>query len=227
MANSKVSSDFSKFLAKNATAVKEAKEADNSMQTCAMPIGWKGQVVCVDAVADKGKDRKDDKGNVQEGREFIRLDFNVINDEKYGGKKCSLLWSFFDSEKASATDRFEWCLNEMENLGLPRETRTEFSDISEVLDFFSSSDEVFEAEVVHNAYRRGDQKEIKVRRVETVDSSASMSPTDVAPASGVKKGDEVKYLGKTWDVVDIDGDDVQIKSRTTGASRGVKLADLE
>lgn len=234
MATSKVSPSFTKFLAKNSEAVKHAKEAENTMQTCAMPIGWKGQVICVDAVADKGKDRKDDKGNVVEGRDFIRLEFSVVNDSEYQGKKAAVVWVFFDTDKATSMDRFEWCLNELENLGLPREVRQGFNDISEVLEHFSNGDEVFEAEVVENKFRRGDQKELKVRRHSVVDNTTSMAPpsADHKSAQSSSKstltiGQDVKYMGKSWELVDQDGDTIVVKSKATGTNRTIKITDLE
>ena len=155
MSNVKVSSDFNKFLSRNAKAVEEAKSAENSMSTCKMPVDWKGNAICVGGIADKGKDRKDEKGNTQPGRDFIRLDFNVINDEAYAGSKFSLMWSFWDTEKATAMDRFEWCMNDLENLGLPGEVRrSPDTTMEDILGFFTGSDKVYGAEVHHNAYRR-------------------------------------------------------------------------
>lgn len=232
MSNAKVSQSFGKFLAKKSTQIEEAKKADNTMQTCPMPVGWKGHMVCVDAVADTGKQTKDDKGNTKEGRNYVRLEFSVVNDSHYQGKKGSLMWQLYDSENATSTQRFEWMLNEMENLGLPRKTREEYNDFSEILNHFIASDEVYEAEVVHNQYRRGDQKELKVRRAAIVDNTTSMAPpssttTESPKPTSTSLGAEVKYMGKMWDVVDQDGDTVVIKSKATGNNRTVKLTELE
>lgn len=225
MGTSKVSSSFSKFLAKNATAVEEAKKAENSMQTCVMPVGWKGHAIVVGATADKGKDRKDDKGNTVEGNEYINIEFNVVNSEEYAGKKFSLHWSFYDSEKATAAQRFEWCLNEMENIGLPREIREEFTDITQVLDHFIKSDVVYDCEVVHNQYRRGDKKEVKVTLVQSVSNDSSMAPSSPTPT--VEVGGKVSFMGKDWEVLAVDGDEIKIKSPTTGTERVIKASDMD
>lgn len=228
MANVKVSADFNKFLSRNAKAVEEAKTAENSMSTCKMPVDWKGFCIVTGAVADKGKDRKDDKGNTQPGRDFIRLDFNVVNDEEYAGAKFSLMWQFWDTEKATAMDRFEWCMNDLENLGLPGEVRRDPSTTMEdILAYFSSSDKVYGAEVVHNSYRRGDQKEVKVHNIEAIDGVENMAPEGHAPVSAPEPGQDVTYMGKAWELVDIDGDDVIVKSKATGQTRNIKLSDLE
>lgn len=219
----KVTSGFSKFMTKNASAVEEARKAENTMQTCKMPLGWSGFAICVDAVADQGKDRKDDKGETQEGNPYVRLEFQVVNDEEYAGQKFSNAWSFYDSEKATAMDRFEWCMNALENMGLPEELRRGDADMAEILNFFIDNDTVYAAEVVKNAYRRGDQKEVRITTTEAVDDTDSVVPNDTQ----VEVGGEVKFMGKPWEVMDIDEDDVKIKSKSTGREKTVKLTDLE
>lgn len=227
MGSAKVSASFNKFLSKNNTVVQEAKKAENTMMTCKMPIGWKGHAVCVDGVADKGKDRKDDKGNTQEGNEYVRLDFNVVNDEHFAGAKFSVAWSFYDSEKATAGDRFTWMLNEMENLGLPRQIReSEDTSMEDILEYFIKADAVYDCEVVHNSYRRGDQKEVKVRKMDTVATDINMSP-DAVPTSSLTVGQDVKYMGKSWELVLVDGEELTIKSKTTGSTRVIKSSDVE
>lgn len=227
--NVKVSSNFTKSVAKKATAVEEARKAENTMQTCKMPVGWSGHAICSGARADKGKDRKDEKGQTQEGNDYVALDFEVINDEKYAGSKFSVVWTFYDSEKASWEDRFTWCLNGLENLGLPEEYRRgEDFDLAAALAFFADGDTIFAATVVHNEYRRGDQKEVKVTLTEAVSDSDSISPdSDNVPASSIEIGSTVKYMGKDWEVMDVDGDDLQVKSLKTGNVKQLTLSDLD
>lgn len=224
MANVKVSNDFNNFMARNSKAVDEAKTAENTMATCAMPIGWEGQAICTDAVADKSKDKKDADGKVKEGNPYIRLEFSVVGDETYAGKKFSRLWMFMDSAKATAADRFEWCLNEMENLGLPQETRKTFDSVEELLRHFIETDAVYDAEVVKNDYSR-DGKEVKVRQsAEAVDDTDSVMPTEPTTP---ETSDQVTYLGKKWDVVSKEGKELTIKSIKTGQTKTVSVDDLD
>ena len=225
MANVKVSNDFNNFMARNSKAVEDAKTAENTMATCAMPIGWEGQCICVDAVADKSKDKKDQDGKVKEGSPYIRLEFSVVGDESYTGKKFSRLWMFNDTAKATAADRFEWCLNEMENLGLPQETRKTFDSVEELLKHFIDSDAVYECEVNKSDYSR-DGKEMKVRlSAEAVDMTDSVVPT--GPASDEPEDDTVMYLGKKWEVVSKEGKELTIKSMKTGQTKVVTTDDLD
>lgn len=227
MANVKVSSEFQNFLTRNAKAVAEAKTAENTMMTCKMPVGWKGYAVCVGAEAGRGKDYKDDKGNTTPGRDYARLDFNVINDEEYTGAKFSVNWSFWDTEKATAMNRFEWFLNDLENLGGDEFTavrRSAESTMEDFLNFFVEADKIYSAEVVHNAYRRGDQKEVKVHAFAAVGEGTAMVP-DTPPALQI--GSEVSYMKKMWILEEADGDDLVIKSKTTGNTRKIKLSELD
>lgn len=230
MSNVKVSADFNKFMSRNAKAVEEAKMADNSMSTCKMPVGWKGFCICVGAEAGKENDRKDDKGNTVVGRDFIRLDMNVVNDEQYSGAKFTKKWQFWDTEKATAMERFEWCMNDLENLGLPGEMRrAPDTTVPDMLDFFVKGDKVFGCEVKHNEFRRGDKKEVEIHNIEAVDGVETMAPEGHAPvaAAGMEAGSDVTYMGKAWELVDVDGDDLVIKSKNTGQTRNIKRSDLE
>lgn len=234
MSKSKVSEGFSKFRSRNQSAIADAKKAENTMSTCKMPVGWDGQAVCTAGVADQGKDRKDDKGNTVEGRPFVRLEFEVVNDPQYSGSKFSKVWSFFDSEKLDAATRYEWFLNDLENLGLPREVRETYEDETELMDYFINGDDVFEASVEHNAYLRGDQKEVKVRASSgSVDSSASMTPgsspekTEAPAESYLTVGENVHYMGKEWLLEDQDGEDLVVRSLSTKKTRNIKVADLD
>ena len=231
MSKTAVSNDFSNFMAKNAQAVQEAKEAENSMKTCSMPVGWEGSLVCIGAVADKGKDRKDEKGITQEGRPYVRLDFQVINDEKYSGAEVSKAWSFFDTEKASAMQRFEWMLNDMENLGLPVEIRKDSgADVSTFLDYFTENDAIYAGKIIHNEYRRGDKKELEIVLMEAVDDSDSVAPTqestETTSSGEITEGAEVTFMGRPWEVLNVDGDDVEIKSKSSGNTRVVSKDKL-
>lgn len=226
--NVKVSSSFNKFMAKNSDGIQEARQADNTMMTCKMPVGWTGPCICIGAEADKGKDRKNEDGSTVEGREYVRLEFEVINDEKYAGSKFSRAWSFFDSEKATAVDRFQWMLNEMENMGLPEEMRkSEETTMEDLLKFFAGNDTVYTATVEHNAYRQGDKKEVKVHLMESVDSSSSVSPDAVVDDKGMVEGENVKFMGKEWKLLMKDGDDLKIQSLTNGNTRMITVADLD
>jgi hypothetical protein len=118
-------------------------------------------------------------------------------------------------------------LNDMENIGLPGEIRrSPDTTIEDMLNFFINKDTVYEAEVVHNAYRRGDQKEVKIRLLEVLEGVADMAPQGHAPVAP-EVGKDVTYMGKSWELVDADGDDLVIKSKSTGQTRNIKASELD
>jgi hypothetical protein len=223
----KISSEFTSALNRKAASVEAARKAENTMSTCKMPVGWHGQAVCVGAEAGKTKDKKDDKGQVVEGKTFVRLDFNVINDQQFSGAKCSRIWFVYEDHKNSMEDRFAWCLNGMENLGLPRTLRENYKEFEECLEYFTNSDEVFDIEVAATTYST-DGKEVKFSRGSViVDNSTSMVPETVKAGFSVEVGQNIKFMGKDgWEVTSVDGTDVTIKSMSSGKERSVSLEDL-
>lgn len=214
-------------MAKNATAVADAKKAENTMQTCKMPVGWSGGAIVVDAIADKGQDRKDAKGAIVEGREYVRIEFQVVNDEKFAGSKFSRFWSFYDSEKATAMDRFQWMLNDLENLGLPREIReNDASTLEDILGYFLEADVLYHCEVKNNDFSR-DKKEVQVSQLQTVgDDDSILPPEDNTNVPSDLVGKDVIFMSKPWEVVKVDGNQLSIKSKTTGTIRTVKVSDV-
>ncbi|GIW60331.1 MAG: hypothetical protein KatS3mg087_1397 [Patescibacteria group bacterium] len=228
MAHAKVSQDFNRFLGRHEKAVKEARKAENTMQTCAMPVGWTGNCVLVEAVADKGKDKKAQDGTVVEGKPYVRFTFQVVGDKQFAGKKFSRWWFFNDTANATAADRFEWFLNDLENIGLPSEIRrSDDTTMQDMLDFFLQRDAVYGCEVVASEYSR-DGKEVKVFPTESVGDGDSIVPDDESSESGeIEVGSKVTYMGKEWEVLDVDGDDLKIKSVKTGMTRTVNVSDLD
>lgn len=235
----KIGAAAAKFYGKHEKGLQEAKKAENMMQTCAMPIGWKGDVVVVGAVADRSKDRKDQKGNTVEGNDYHRIEFQVIGDPDYAGKKASIGASFYTSEKATAEDRYSWWLNQLENLGLPRDIRENHEGAEELLGYFTNSDETFEMEIVKASYVRqgGDGKEVVVRRKDVVDTSTSMAPptttasgtTQVQESKTYAEGSQVSFADNPWTVVSFDeaNQTLKIKSPRNGSVREIKVSELD
>jgi len=124
-------------------------------------------------------------------------------------------------------DRYEWFLNEMENMGLPRSVRESHDDPSELLQWFVDNELVFHARCESDDYSR-DKKAMKVSAPEApVDSTTNMSPegnTTVATESSpeIAEGDVVKFLGSDWTVDAREGDKLSISRE--GRSRSVSIS---
>jgi hypothetical protein len=222
-----VSSDFNKFYGRHQMAINEAKKAENSMSSGPCPVGWEGNAILLEAAAEVGKDRKDDKGNTVPGNPRVRMKFGIVGDQAYQGKTFQKFWSFYASANASEMDRYEWFLNEMENMGLPRAVRESHDDPSELLQWFVDNELVFHARCESDDYSR-DKKAMKVSAPEApVDSTTNMSPegnTTVATESSpeIAEGDVVKFLGSDWTVDAREGDKLSISRE--GRSRSVSIS---
>lgn len=233
MAKAQVSSAFQKFYGRQATAIEEAKKAENTMSNSPTPVGWSGQCVPMAAKADQGKDKVDPKTKQKvPGNLYVNITFAIVSDEKYQGKQFTKNWTFFDSDGATMMDRYTWFLNDLTNMGLPQEVRENHQTPEELLDWILNSDSVFDCECQANERdTRGDGKVMRVRKAaETVDESTSMSPTTTSTSEPVtapdwpQVGDKVKYLDIEWEVVERDGANVTIKTEKNGESRERKAA---
>lgn len=229
-----VSPQFAAFLARNQVAVEEAKKAENTMSSGPCPVGWKGQVVLLEAQATVGKDKKDDKGNVVPGNPRVQMKFGIVGDETYQGKNFTKYWSFYKTANATEMDRYEWFLNECEKMGLPRELREKHGSMEELLSFFTDPELVFDCECQSDDYASDKKKMVVLKASEAIDTSSSMMPgqaspqevvapvaaaTGAAPASH-EPGSQVTFLGNKWTVDAVTGDKLVI-SRTddTGERR--------
>jgi hypothetical protein len=230
MANIQVSDDFAKFYGRAAGAVEEAKKAENTLSSSPTPVGWKGQAVLLGSKADKSKEREGADGTKSGGNPYVRMEFGIVGDEKFQGKKFTKNWTFFESANASAGDRFTWFLNELENMGLPRDIRENHESPQELLKAFADLDITFDVECAKDNYANDGKKMILRKPEEAVDGSDSMAPkttTSSPEALDPKEGDEVPFLGSNWIVEARDGDHLQIKHPTRGSRREVTLSQLQ
>jgi hypothetical protein len=231
-----VSTDFNKFYQKNTVAIEEAKKAENSMSSGPCEVGWEGRCVLLEATAEVGKPKKDEKGNVKEGNPRVRMKFSIVEDNVYQGKTFTKMWIFNSTANATALDRFEWFLNACEAMGLPREVRTNHTDPSEVLNWLLDSELVFNVKCESDDYAQDKKKMTVTAPAEAVDSSDSMVPggemyntpsASSAPAASStpsstpstststsasadwpKEGDKVKFLMREWTVASREGEDL-------------------
>src|SRR5690606_5972839 len=121
MAKSKVSSDFVTFQQKNSHKFEDAKTAEKQTRGIPMPVGTTGVAVIVDARADRAKSG--------EKRPYVAVEISVIEPEQYKGQKVTgAIHVIFDSEAMTAADRWAMMLDDLENMGLSRETREQHGD---------------------------------------------------------------------------------------------------
>ena len=235
-----VSPEFSKFYGKNTVAIEEAKKAENTLSSGPCEVGWEGKCVLLEALAEQGKDKKDDKGNVVPGNPRIVMKFGIVDDEKYKGKEFKKYWVFFNTANMSAMGRFEMFLNEAERMGLPRSVREGHESPQELLQFFTDSEFVFDVKCEADNYSSDKKKMTVTKPIDAVDSSDSMVPDtysakedtpspevkEEATAPDFKEGDKVKFLGQDWEVMGFEGDKVVIYNEASERTRPVPASAI-
>lgn len=223
-----VSDGFKKYQQKKHAAFDKARKAENTLGGIPMPIDTNFEAKFVSVKADV-----DDKG-----RSYVKMDMVVTFPEQFAGKKVGNYWLLFDSANATEADRFGWMLNEMENMGLPREIRENHDDfVEDVLGWFVSNEPTCKGRVQKDA-QANDGKRIRWAK-SAVEEHAAASTNDMIGAPSQKAvssegteyqvGQKVNWNGGLWIVHEIVSDGYyNLKSpRTEKIQSEVSGADLE
>lgn len=236
MATSKVSNEFLKAFSK-ADGIDDAKKAESRAASIPFPIGWEGTVVVSAMIGDVSKEKDDGKGGKRGGNMYINMEVAALNDKQYQGKKATKNWTFSNSEKATAADRFEWFLNDCEGMGLPRDIRMNHETPQEIIDWFTNPDSPVSlyAKVEKDEYNRLEGKKIILRAMEeALDASMSMAPAvEIKSQSHPEKVEggiefngktypilrKVQFLGKSWNLFEEAGNKCKLQNAATGKIR--------
>jgi hypothetical protein len=202
----KVSHEFKKAWAKSATAVEVAKKAENQLSNCPLPLGFEGRAVVSGMVMDSKNDSS-----------YVRMEYTVVDDKEYKGKKCSRLWSLKASEKRTMEAAIGSFLDDMENQGLPRDVRENMSGPEDISNWFLSENRYVRLAVKEDTWSgsRDGKRVTTYRENEPVGTDSSMSPTTSSVPFEIpspEHSDTVMFLGKQHTVIARDGDMLQIKS---------------
>lgn len=185
---SKVSKDFDKYYAKNATSFDDSKKAEKQVRGIPVPIGTTGTAVISDFTADRAK------GGEQ--NPFIAVEITVVLPEEHAGKKFTgAIHSLYDSDKMTASGRMAICLDDLEDMGLSRETRENHTSLSQISDELLNEPHYVTFEVKEGYKGR---KECKCYHCEAPD--------------GINKKEIVIYMGGKYEVVSRDGNKVTIRN---------------
>lgn len=194
------------FFAKNASAVEEARNAENMMQSTSLPIGFKGEAIVVNAFADEIKPKKDESGKLNESPGLlVVVELSVINNAEQQGTKAKKTYYIQTQGKATWQQKLEWMLNEFENqFGITRDERKmELEQIFEIL----KGDKVYQIEVKSGYQGR---KDVLCSTAETVDTTTGTTAT----VGTFAVGDKVIFMDTPADVMEvIDSDNIKIKTQ--------------
>ena len=223
-----VSDGFKKYQQKKHAAFDKARKAENTLGGIPMPIDTKFEAKFVSVKADM-----DDKQ-----RPYVKMDLVVTSPEQFAGKKVGCYWLLFDSANATEADRFGWMLNELENMGLPREIRVDHEDFGDdVLGWFIKNEPTIKGRVVKDE-KANDGKRIRWSKDAVEEHAASASndmlgaperPAVDKTAQEYSVGQKVNWNGGTWEVVEVVSDGYyNLQSpRTKKIQSEVSGADLE
>lgn len=191
MLKSKVSDAFASFESRNTHKLEDARKQEKQSRGNPLPVGYMGTAIISDGNADISK----------AGVPYAVVNVTVVNDPEYEGKSCAgAVRNFKDTEKQTAADAYANFLDELEDMGLSRESR-ETKNISECLDELLATPHYVTIHVEANKQTR-DGKQVKCFAVATPDSSGR-APTAETPITPPSEDDEqykdleqCTYLGK-------------------------------
>lgn len=229
MSTQRVSSDFNKAFGRM-QGVEDAKKAENTLNNIPVPVGWQGELVVSDVKTMVTKE-KDGKG----GDPMVIMEYTVVTDKEHQGKKLKKLHVFNETHNketgrtVTAAERYTWFLNELESHGLPRKLREDHDGMDDLVAWLMNKDApcIVHGTVEADAYSR-DKKKVTIRAIEEpVDSTTSMAPAPATPKADTGAKKTVNFMGKQWEVLSENGDDLVIKSPSTGKDRNIKKSDLD
>lgn len=192
---SEVSQDFAKFEARNNNALKEAREQEKQSYSNPFPIGYSGVAVLSSARGFGAGQNKIPTGLVEA---------TCINDPAYEGKTfAAAIRQFKDTEKQTAAEAYANFLDNLEEIGLQRETREQAKTIGEMFDELLSTPHYVAFNVVKNTYTR-DGKAVQCSACPPPEGMSGHTPTPQTAADTSEPEDEldtsdleqVVYLGK-------------------------------
>lgn len=218
MAKTRISSDFEQYEMKHQSAVQEAKEAENTMGGISLPIGAMGTAVVTDMTATKTKPSTANPN----GMPMITFTATVTEPVEFQGRKLTKRYLLGDSKKKNGepitfAQKLGWCLNELENAGLPREIR--LKQTADIIDWWLAENRLVSYHVQADQYDSSGKKVL----FGLPGSNVAPDLSGMAGAPGGKK--TVTYNGTVWEVVSENGDELVIKSEA-GREREVKRSEV-
>ena len=193
---------------------------------CPLPIGTIGTAVVGEIVCKETKSKPDGTG----GDPLVMIHLEVETPEEYRGKKLQgsgLMFTIKDGPNSTAADAWGRMLDALEGLGLPRETRTNYEDFSECLDYFSDEPRRVQYTVNKDDYP-GNRSGKTVQAVELLDTANA--PSAETPQSEVPhdpSADYCEYLGKRYKILSYDEANkcYDLEATSTGKLRPGVAAD--
>lgn len=196
MSKAKVSDAFTSFETRNNHKLEAARKEEKQSRGNPLPVGFVGTAVISDARADVSK----------AGSPYGIVEVTVVHNPDFEGKSCAgAVRSFKDTDKQTAADAYANFLDDLEDMGLSRETR-ESKTLAECFDELLSTPHYVSIAVTENNFTQ-DKKGVKCFAVPAPDGSGR-GPTAEDTTTQTEKEDEYAdkeqciYLGKPHYVIE-------------------------
>lgn len=222
MSKAKVSDKFAQFETRNEHKLAESRKEEKRSFGNPLPVGYNGVGVISDAKADASK----------KGDPYCSVEVTIVSDDDYRGKPVTGAFrSIKDTAKMTAAENYASLLDDLEDMGLSRQTR-EGSNIAGCLDELLSTPHYVSVSVSASTY--GDGKQIKCYAVGDPGMSGrtaedAPSTPDSPPEESVSELPQCIYLGKPHYVEGTNSDKtLNLISVKTGKKRpNVPADDVE
>lgn len=204
MAKTPISAKFAKFADKTTKGdFDKARKQESMAGGCPLPIGSRGIAIVAEISCTETKVKADGSG----GDPFVSIKLEVESPEEYRGKTITgpgLMVVIKDGPNSTAADAWARMLDSLEQLGLPREIRTDYSDFAEVVDYFTDEPRRVEYNIQEDTYK-GNQSGKITRAVAFIpegEVATAESPVVETPID--PDADYCSYLGKRHQILGYD-----------------------
>ena len=227
MSKSPISAKFAKFAEKTTRGeFDKARQQESMASGCPLPVNTRGVAVVATIDCTETKVKSDGTG----GDPFVSIKLEVESPEEYRGKTISgpgLMVVIKDGPNSTAADAWARMLDQLEAMGLPRETRTGYNDFSECIDYFTEQPRRVEFNVLEDTFK-GNQSGKTVRcnmYVEPGEVSSAETPQNEEPRD--PNADYCMYLGKEHKILErnAEEDTLDLEQTATGRFRPGVPAD--
>jgi len=213
MAKQAVSAKFNKFIEKNlrpGSALDKARKQESMLTGCPLPMDTAGVAVIADLEFAETPEKPDGTG----GKLLVRASLEVETPDEYQGKSLKgpgLTWFIASSEKQTEEEAFARCLDDLENMGLPRSVRENFQDLNEIVEHFTGNGpkRVNYSVVKDNWSGNASGKRVRAIKYEEENPNAPTAETPRKPAEAVVEdpnADYAMYMGKKHIIKDFKKD---------------------
>jgi len=229
MSKASVSAKFAKFAAKTTRGeFDKSRKAESMASGCPLPVGTRGVAIVGEVTCTETKIKPDGTG----GYPFVSIKLEVESPEEYRGKAVTgpgLMFVIKDGPNSTEADAWGRMLDALEQLGLPRQLRTDYEDFTECVDWFSDEPRQVEYTIEKDTYAGNQSGKITRAHAYIAEGevTTAISPQKEEAVADDPNADYCEYLGKKHKILSYDADSqlYELEMVSTGRIRKAIEAD--